>query len=106
MEERAKSVGMADHLHYMWPDTHYIGEDLNQSMLARANALGLKDRLVMDLHTGHTGGVPLAKAFFDNETQTGGGGAGAVNAEVAELFCDIEDAYIMLFCFQKIEKND
>ena len=82
MEERAKSVGMADHLHYMWPDTHYIAEDLNRSMLVRANALGLSDRLVMDLHTGPTGGVPLAKAFFNNLTQTGGGGAGAINAEV------------------------
>ena len=36
MEARAAKVGVAHKLHYLWPDTHYIGEDLNQTELARA----------------------------------------------------------------------
>ena len=80
MEERALSIGLPHKLHYLWPDTHYIGEDLNATELARAKALGLQDRLVMDLHTGPTGGVPLAQAFFANSTQSAGG-AGVMNCE-------------------------
>eukprot|EP00935_MAST-01C_sp_MAST-1C-sp1_P000128 g128.t1 len=80
MEARAAKVGVAHKLHYLWPDTHYIGEDLNQTKLARAKALGLQDRLLMDVHTGPTGGVPLAQAFFANATQSDGG-AGVMNLE-------------------------
>lgn len=81
MEARAISLGLEQKLHYLWPDTHYIGEDLNSSELARAKALGLKDRLVMDLHTGATGGVPLSQAFFENATQSAGE-PGTMNCEV------------------------
>eukprot|EP01043_Picozoa_sp_COSAG02_P055931 COSAG02_NODE_6559_length_3495_cov_2.468492_1_plen_139_part_00 len=85
MEARAVSVGMGKQLHYLWPDTHYIGVDLNHTELERAKGLGLQDRLVMDLHTGSTGGVGLAQAFFTNLTQSDGG-AGTMNLEVNAQF--------------------
>eukprot|EP00937_MAST-01D_sp_MAST-1D-sp2_P006106 g6106.t1 len=80
MEARAEKVGVAGKLRYLWPDTHYIGEDLNRTELLRAAALGLNDRLLMDVHTGPTGGVPLAQAFFANATQSFGG-PGVMNLE-------------------------
>eukprot|EP00912_Choanoflagellata_sp_UC4_P000801 UC4_evm1s504 len=51
MEKRASDIGIKDFLYYIWPDTKYIGDDLNISELARANALNLGKRLVMDVHT-------------------------------------------------------
>lgn len=80
MEDRAASLGMARQLHYLWPDTHYIAQDLNRSELERAKALGLQDMLLMDVHTGATGGVALAEKFFANASASDGG-AGVMNCE-------------------------
>jgi hypothetical protein len=84
MEARAIAVG-APKMHYLWPDTHYIGRDLNASELSHAAGLGLKDRIVMDVHTGATGGVALARTFFNNASDSLGG-AGAMNCEVNAQF--------------------
>ena len=90
MEERAKAVG-APKLHYLWPDTHYIAEDLNASELERAAALGLRDRILMDLHTGATGAVALAERFFGNESDSLGG-PGAMNLETNAQFHGMQRA--------------
>eukprot|EP01046_Picozoa_sp_COSAG06_P087044 COSAG06_NODE_33578_length_487_cov_1.760309_2_plen_69_part_01 len=52
---------------------------------------GMQDRLVMDLHTGSTGGVGLATTFFANTSQSDGG-PGAMNLEVNAQFHGMQRA--------------
>jgi hypothetical protein len=75
MEARAAAVGIPATLHYIFPDNPYLnkGDDL-----AQAEAMGLRDRLITDLHVGATGGVAMARQLFAGMNTT----AGAMNAEV------------------------
>eukprot|EP00051_Salpingoeca_urceolata_P021197 m.328061 g.328061 ORF g.328061 m.328061 type:complete len:807 (-) comp19750_c0_seq31:149-2569(-) len=73
MEARARTVGMGGKLYYMFPQNKY----LNPADLAKAEALGLKDHLLADLHVGGGGAVEESQALFQNKALT----AGTINCE-------------------------
>jgi hypothetical protein len=62
MEQRAAQLGLADTITYMFPDNN----GPNKADAARAEALGLGDHLVSDLHVGAGGAIPEAEALFSS----------------------------------------
>jgi hypothetical protein len=74
MEAKATELGMPKTLFYLFPDNSY----LNATDLAKAEALGLGEHLVVDLHVGATGAPAAAAQFFTTTTST----ASAINCEV------------------------
>lgn len=74
MEAKATELGMPKTLYYLFPDNSY----LNTTDLAKAEALGLGEHLVVDLHVGATGAPAAATQFFATTMST----ASAINCEV------------------------
>eukprot|EP01047_Picozoa_sp_COSAG01_P072234 COSAG01_NODE_11433_length_1936_cov_1.706042_1_plen_102_part_10 len=74
MEARASELGMAKQLYYLFPHNTY----LEPADLAAAEALGLGDHLLLDIHVHATGAMEQAEQFFENTTSS----AGAINCEV------------------------
>ena len=74
MEAKATELGMPKTLYYLFPENSY----LNATDLAKAEALGLGEHLVVDLHVGATGAPAAAAQFFTTTTST----ASAINCEV------------------------
>ena len=75
MEERATALGMPSELYYLWPSN---GPYLNATDLAKAEALGLGEHLVIDVHSLATGATALAEKLFAGPPKTT---AAAINCE-------------------------
>merc|ERR1712176_1475402 len=74
MEARASQVGMEHTLNYIFPQNG--GPNSLDSLKLRA--LGIEKRVIVDIHSGATGGVASAeKLFLQNATKT----FGAINME-------------------------
>lgn len=70
MEKRASSLGMAKTLHYYL--SNGWGANFPSTTLAKqAQALGLGDHLVWDIHVNDPSGTTLADQFFKNSSYTG-----------------------------------
>lgn len=78
MEAKATELGMPKTLFYLFPDNSY----LNATDLARAEALGLGEHLVVDLHVGATGAPAAAAQFFASACSKNNCTASAINCEV------------------------
>lgn len=74
MEERAASLGLPHTITYMFPSNG----GPNREDATRAEALGLGDMLVSDLHVGAGGAIPEAQRLFDSNPSYH---QGAVNCE-------------------------
>jgi hypothetical protein len=75
MEDRAVAIGKPNFFYYMSPNN---ANWLNASQADEAEALGLGDRIVSDMHVGAGGGVDKAKQLF---SKFPGKTMGACNAE-------------------------
>ena len=71
IEARAKKIGISAELQYIFPQN--MG--MNATDSARAEALGLGDRLLTDIHDGSGGGVRIAEKVF---AVRGRGGSGVI----------------------------
>ena len=61
IEARAQKIGISARLQYIFPQN--MG--MNETDSARAEALGLGDRLLTDIHDGSGGAVDIAKRIFE-----------------------------------------
>ena len=79
MEQQAASLGMANTLHYMYPNNPGPPASLQPAL----EALNLGSNIETDIHVGASGGIEVADALFASNPSFD---QGAVNCEVRLLF--------------------
>ncbi len=80
MEQQAASLGMANTLHYMYPNNPGPPASLQPAL----EALNLGSNIETDIHVGATGGMEAAEALFASNPSFD---QGAVNCEVLRCCC-------------------